>query len=924
MRIDRSNRQWGAGLLVVGVIIVGLLFFFYHKTQAVDAHAHTLIVNSFSTLKEYEAVADRTLIETRFGLHPSYDPLVDSLSRLLRFSDRFEGQLPVDTAAELSPQLRDYHALLEEKRDRVEDFKSHNAVLINSLAYFPSLCDEFIARSNDDGAVRQINLLLQHTLNYAMNSAHSELESAHGLLSSLAVEVGGPPGSLQMVLEDIIVHGRLILRYKAHVDDLIRQVTSVPTEQAVADLQAAYFFHYQQQQAQVGLYRSLLIALSALFAAGVLGTLVGLVLALGKLRESVNSLNFQKFALDQHAIVSITDVKGGITYANQKFCDISGYSEQELMGQNHRIVKSEAHTDAFYREMWRTIAGGEVWQGEIMNRSRDGTPYWVSSTIVPFLDARGKPFQYVSIRTDITRRKQAEQGLREEREFLRSLTNALGDGVYVLDDAGRCTYLNPEGERLLGWGTQQLQGRVIHDLIHHLDSEGDNCPASRCPIMRAIRNDQVFRSDDEIFLHQGGGAFPVSVVSVPLHSEGQVSGSVTIFRDISEQKRRELELRQARDEAERASRAKSEFLSSMSHELRTPMNAILGFGQLLEVEEETIRGQNREFVEEILKAGRHLLELINEVLDLAKIESGRIDLFMEAVDCGELLEECRTLLLPLAAMRGIGLDLQSFRPGEQVVWGDRTRLKQVLINLISNAIKYNREQGRVGISILAVDGGRLQIRVADTGPGIPPERQKELFEPFTRVGDDPNTVEGTGIGLVISRRLAEMMGGGLEFESSPGNGSCFWVELPRSAVDPVETQEGQDEDRAGLETEQSIKTVLYMEDNPANLKLISVLLARLPHIQMLSAHEPGLGLELARSHRPDLIMLDINMPEMSGYEVLQLLREDADLAPIPVVAISANAMPGDIEKGNQAGFDYYLTKPIDVPKLLQIVKDFLS
>ncbi len=902
----------------------GVLGFLYQQTHAIDPQLHNRVLNDFSILKEYEAVMDRVLFQTRSGLHSSYAPLVSAQQRLHRFAHSVGDELPISAAAE---PFQLYLSLLRRKDDHIEEFKSQNAMLLDSLTYFPVLCKEFFERDIDHretvSLAPKINQLLESVFVYMVKSSRTKGDLVRALLDDLSREKASLPATLQQPLSDILTHGSLILRVQAAVEDTLRRFSTVPTELAIDRLRGDYLSDYEMRQKEVDRYHNWLVAISALCIASVLGALAGLAGATAKLRNALRTLEFQQFALDQHAIVSIADVKGRITYANRKFRDISGYSTAELLGQNHRIVKSDHHTPEFYQSMWRTVARGEVWHGEIMNRAKNGNPYWVASTIVPSIDTRGKPFQYVSIRTDISRRKAAEERLREEREFLSSLTDTLGDGVYVLDTDGRCTFLNPEGERLLGWSADELLGRGIHNLVHNKTAEGGTCAASDCPIKRTVMENRTFRADSEVFLHRDGTAFPVSVVSVPLNSNGRLSGSVTIFRDISEQKHREQDLRQARDEAERASRAKSEFLSSMSHELRTPMNAILGFAQLMQVQDD-LSEENQEFVGEILKAGRHLLELINEVLDLAKIEAGRIDLFPEAVDCLELLDECLALTTPLAADRGISVQVAPAHRLRSGVWGDRTRFKQVLINLLSNAIKYNREGGSVDISLVETVDDRLQIRVKDTGPGIPQEQQQGLFEPFTRAVSDGQAIEGTGIGLVISRRLAQMMGGALDFESSSENGSCFWVELPRTTLEANEDAENSIAGKDAPKAPSRSHTVLYVEDNPANLKLVEVILSRLPDLQLLSAPDPELGLDLARGHDPDLIILDINMPKMNGFDVLRILRDDPDLAHKPVFALSANAMSQDMEKALEAGFDHYLTKPIDVTRFLDAIREHLG
>jgi signal transduction histidine kinase/ActR/RegA family two-component response regulator len=383
-------------------------------------------------------------------------------------------------------------------------------------------------------------------------------------------------------------------------------------------------------------------------------------------------------------------------------------------------------------------------------------------------------------------------------------------------------------------------------------------------------------------------------------------------QDVTERVEVEQALMALSEEADRANRAKSDFLSSMSHELRTPMNAILGFGQLMEYDA-ALPEEHQDNVQEILRAGRHLLELINEVLDLAKVESGHIDLSLEPVEVCPIVEECLGLVGPLADQRDIQLSHKGLKGA--AVRADRTRLKQALLNLLSNAIKYNRDKGSVHIEIQLEDTDRLRIRVTDSGPGIPAARLAELFQPFNRLVAEYSDIEGTGIGLTITRRIVELMGGSVDVESELGVGSTFWIELPlESAPASVRTHTGAPVDGTVplpyIEAAQH--TVLYIEDNPANIKLVAQILGRRPHIHLLTAHTPELGIELALARRPELILLDINLPGMDGYQVLEIFKADARLKAIPVVAITANAMSRDIERGKAAGFVDYLTKPLNV------------
>lgn len=379
----------------------------------------------------------------------------------------------------------------------------------------------------------------------------------------------------------------------------------------------------------------------------------------------------------------------------------------------------------------------------------------------------------------------------------------------------------------------------------------------------------------------------------------------------------------SQEEAENANNAKSQFLSSMSHELRTPLNAILGFGQLLEMDAMPAE-KRKNSVDHILKAGYHLLDLINDVLDLSKIDAGRMELSMEPVAVAPVIEECLTLMKSLAADRGITFSQNC--PADVVAYADRTRLKQVLLNLISNAVKYNNENGTV-----MVNGSRdkvndsIVVSVIDNGPGIEKAKQQFLFDPFNRLDAENGEIEGTGIGLTISRRLLKLMGGDIQVESEPGTGSTFTMILPVGLA-IAKPEIGNETAESGSihrnETADKFR-ILDVEDNPANLEFVSELLSLDDRITLFTASRPEPGIELAFSKLPQLILLDINMPEMDGFQVLDIIRQESSLDNVPVVAITAMATEKDIERGRAAGFTDYMTKPIDVKKFMRLIEKMI-
>jgi CheY-like chemotaxis protein/nitrogen-specific signal transduction histidine kinase len=413
-----------------------------------------------------------------------------------------------------------------------------------------------------------------------------------------------------------------------------------------------------------------------------------------------------------------------------------------------------------------------------------------------------------------------------------------------------------------------------------------------------------------------------------------LQGVFAAARDVTERKRFEraqqesnVELESAKSAAEKANDAKSDFLSSMSHELRSPLNAILGFAQLMESSSPPPTASQSESIAQILQAGWHLLKLINEILDLAVIESGKVSLSKESVSLSEIMSECQAMMESQAQQRGVSMTFPKLDADHPLfVRADRTRLKQIIINLLSNAIKYNKEHGAVSVDCAAGAPNRIRISVADTGAGLPPEKLAQLFQPFNRLGQEAGGVAGTGIGLVVTKRLAELMEGVLGVESTVGVGSVFWCELIAAEAPQIEVQ--SDAIQAPVQPQSPDgaprRTLLYIEDNPANMKLVEQLIARCPNIDLLTAVNGTLGIGIARASLPQVILMDINLPGISGIEALKILREDPATAHIPVVALSANAMPRDIAMGLELGFFRYLTKPIKVSEFMETLNAALE
>jgi PAS domain S-box-containing protein len=612
--------------------------------------------------------------------------------------------------------------------------------------------------------------------------------------------------------------------------------------------------------------------------------------------------------------IVIVNPNGQIEFANLAAERILGISRPGVTGRTHddaswRIMSVDGRPmppdDLPVAQVLRT--GSAVHDVELSVEQPSGARVRLSVDAAPLRDSGGAIVGVVASFTDVTDRKRAE----ELRQQLAAIVDSSDDAILSETLDGLIVSWNAGAERLYGYAAHEIVGSPLARLI-----PADRADEVKRVLDRIVGGERVDHFET-LRVRKDGTQVPVSLTVSPLkNAEGAIAGASIIARDITDRMQAEETVRLAKEEAERANLAKSEFISRMSHELRTPLNAILGFGQLLEMDD-LPSGQDKS-VRQILKAGRHLLDLINEILDISSIESGRMALSSEPVNVGDALAEAMDLIRPLTLERTIQLDDLGVGSDRHVL-ADRQRLKQVLLNLLSNAVKYNRDGGSVTVSVEVVRDGVLRVAVTDTGPGIPPASLDKLFMPFERLGAEHTGLEGTGIGLALSKRLVQLMGGEIGVESTPDQGSTFWIEMPL-VESPVERLALTGDAMPTLEdVNGDARTLLYIEDNLSNLELIQRILQRRPAFKLISTMQGGLGLDLAREHQPDLILLDVHLPDMLGDEVLRLLKEDPRTTKIPVVIISADATPGRVRRLLAAGAQDYLTKPIDVRRFLDVL-----
>ncbi len=657
------------------------------------------------------------------------------------------------------------------------------------------------------------------------------------------------------------------------------------------------------------------------------------LLKAGALQRAIfNSANFSSIATDAQGVIQIFNVGAermlGYTAAEM----INKITPADISDPRELIIRAKALsneletpiTPGFEALAFKASRGIEDIY-ELTYIRKDGSRFPAVVSVTALRDAQDAIIGYLLIGTDNTARKMVEaeqevlsQLLRDHQFYTRSLFESNIDAIITTDPAGIITDVNKQMEVLTGCMHSELIGTPFKNYF----TDQNRAEAG----IKLVLNEKKVTDYELTARARDNRETVVSFNATTFYDRDKVlQGVIAAARDVTERKlmdqlvqEKNLELESARFVAEKANLAKSEFLSSMSHELRSPLNAILGFAQLMEAESPPPTNSQQESIDQILRAGWHLLKLIDEILDLAKVESRQVELSQEPIALAEVMQECLEMIEPQAKLRGIKvifpqLDTPLF------ILADLTRVKQVVLNLLSNAIKYNSKGGNIEINCTEKTSGRIRVSIRDTGKGLSPEQLDQLFQSFNRLQQEGGEEEGTGIGLVVAKRLVELMGGIIGVESTVGEGSVFWFEFvsvaePRLFLDEVETRPSAQK-RTGREAKPY--NVLYVEDNPANMKLVEQIIARHPDICLLTAVTGKSGVELAHLSLPDVILMDINLPDISGFEALILLGSDPLTANIPVIAISANAMPLDIKNGLEAGFFRYLTKPIVVNEFME-------
>jgi PAS domain S-box-containing protein len=803
-----------AGKLVLGLCALLLLGWLFRQSTQVNVAKHVRIVQYFEQLREQDARLSQYVLQSRYGLLHNYDPIVatqhDANQVVLELGRSMpEAFMPGGAPIQLA--FAQYREKLDSKAQLLESFKSHNAVLSNSVRYLPVAVKLQYARfAAQPSQVALLHDLLENVLLFNQNTNDSF--KAHVLQTVATMRAG--PYQNDAAMQSLLQHAGVILAHAAEVDRLALAITQSQTVAQADRVFAQYNADFAQRDHVAGHYRLAMALLAATIILYVAWLLVHLQRARDTLADSMRELEFQKNALDKHAIVSVTDRTGKILYTNDKFSEVSQYSRTELLGQDHRLLNSGKHPSTFFKAMWATIGRGQIWQGEVLNRRKDGSLYWVDSTIAPFMDEQNKPLRYVSIRADITARKESEAAM--------------------------------------------LQAKT--------DAEEARSVAER-----------------------------------------------------------------ARFAAEQANKIKSDFLANMSHEIRTPMNGIIGMTNL--ALETQLTAEQTEFLSIIKTGADSLLQVINDILDFSKMESGKLDIECIAFSLKKTLQDTVKAVAVRADQKQLDLRLQLGPDVPDLVMGDPGRLRQVLLNLVGNAIKFTA-RGEVVLEVQRQAGDALQVQlrfsVHDTGVGIAAEKFQTIFESFSQA--DTSTTRqygGTGLGLSISSQIVQLMGSRIELRSQEGHGSTFHftLELPLASAEalaqaadhaahPAYGMAGKPAARSPICPMRPMR-LLLAEDNAVNQMLARRLLENQGHTVMV-ANNGKEALEQWSAATFDAILMDVDMPEMGGYEATERIRaqEAGTERHIQIVAMTAHAMRGAREECLAHGMDGYLAKPIDT-ELLQ-------
>ncbi|MDX8409765.1 MAG: response regulator [Mariprofundales bacterium] len=863
-----------------------------------------------TALRQDDILLNQQILMHQSGLLGDFDPIVRVAVRLSKYQQKLERLEHLEQESDGTPsdEIPKLFARIDHKIHLIESYRT----AYTEMERFQQTLPRAIATASshvDPLQQKMLDALLHGVIGYRF---HPSLEQASMIGETTAYfrHAEGLSRVQQRLLAPVLRLATSMVRQADRLNHLTAEVLKVPTRVAMDRVTNDEFEKHRATVQRGNQMQWWLVAVGVIM---LLLLMIGLHLYLNKHRQQralLNELKHQKYAIDQHSIVAVTDNRGRITYANRRFCEVSQYNEGELLGQDHRMLNSGHHPKAFFADLWATIASGKVWHGEICNRRKDGERYWVDSTIVPFVNDQGVIDRYIAIRSDITQRKASEALMQASEARIRLVMDTALDAIIMVDGCGKVSSWNPAAERLFGWASAEVVGKHGLDLIIP-----DGVMDGGAALGRQIEVDAKHRDGGQI-------AVEMSIARI----EHDTSGCFSIFlHDVSERKQVEEATRRAAQEAQEAVRAKSMFLSMVSHELRTPLNGIIGMSDLLM--DTPLSEEQKEFAQTVRASSEALLAIINDILDFSKIEAGKMDIEQIDFSLLSVVEGSVTVVSHKVGRKPVAL-LPFIDPEiPPVLQGDPGRLRQIILNLTDNAVKFTSE-GHVLVraDLVSLEDGRATVRfsISDTGIGLSEEAQQRLFQPFVQAdGSTTRRFGGTGLGLAICRRLVELMGGEISLSSREGEGSTFGFDLPLPVGAPLDVApipETTVREMTGIR-------VLVVDDDPLARDIFArYLRAWKMDVLLADSAESGLAMMQQQSQADvpiQLLIADLKMPEMDGMELARRVKADASIADTPMLLCTAFDVLGLKTRALEVGFANILTKPVRMSQLFDHIASAL-
>ncbi len=900
-------------LLIVGLLLVA--FMFGPNSYRVDLKSYHQITELIEQIKDEDMELNEHMLMASSGMLKNFDSMVHIVKELNKLEKNFnhlKKDLSENNKKELTPLIKRLFTLIDTKIKALEQYKENYAIWHNSRAYLPTAANHLLPKLDIDVQTHLYDLT-SHIYIYVNNPSLTRKEAIITMIQ--AFEGYAISSYAQEHLMMIFTHIRIILNGADMLKNVSMTIMSQPTLKTIESIAKQQEKRHAEALATSDLIMLFLSLVAVLFFCYMSWVMYRLRMTGYELESSIAELNHQKFALDEHAIVSATNIDGDITYVNDKFCTLSGYNKKELIGRNHRILRSDEHSPEMFKTLWATISKGKPWHGEIKNIAKNGSVYWVDATVVPFMDDAGKPFKYIGIRTDITERKAAaaEKLTSSENNLFRVFECTPIPLAIINDlDSGLILLCNQAMKQL--HANDQHPNKLFESAID---------PKHRSLLHEQL-NEKGYVEDYELGVKfQGMNEKRCCLMS--LHSmvfSGEKAFLISLF-DISKQKDDAVELQHAKEHAEQAAQAKGDFLANMSHEIRTPMNAIMGLSELALMAE--LPPKQRDYLSKIHRSSTALLSIINDILDFSKIDAGKMDIEDIAFDLQDVLDHVTDMIALKASEKNLEFLIVSKPDLHTALIGDPLRLGQILINLANNAVKFTAS-GDISIVIDVVEQTKYQIKlsfmVKDTGIGMTDAQLAGLFQSFSQA--DTSTTRkygGTGLGLTISKKLVEMMGGEIGVNSVIGQGSIFSFTAMFGFSHHIKKIQHIPTEMKGLRA-------LIVDDHAASREVLLGLMDSLGFQsgEACSGAEAIQKLEHANENAPyQLVLMDWKMPDMDGIEAGRYIKHQMNLAPDPTMLIvTAHGHETLKCESKQAGFDGYLLKPVNQSTLFDSIVSALK